>query len=72
MYTTECTIGNRPARITDLGRVRNNKSWRSYSLVQVSFTDTGESQTMPAGEFAKWSARLDREAKQRKPVTNSR
>lgn len=61
--TTECEIGKRPAEVTDLGKVRAAKGWKSYSLMRIRFKDTGETLTMPAGEFAKWSTRLDRAAK---------
>ncbi len=61
---TDCTIGGRPAWVKDLGRVRSDKSRSFYSLMQVGFKDTGETLTMPAGKFAKWSTRLDREARE--------
>ena len=44
--TTECQIGKRPAEVTDLGKVRAAKGWKSYSLMRIRFKDTGETLTM--------------------------
>jgi hypothetical protein len=60
---TDTTIGGRPARVSDLGRVRAKRGWRFYNLVSVRFLDNDEYHSMGAGEFARWSTRLDRAAK---------
>jgi hypothetical protein len=58
------TIGGREARITTT-RVRAKVGWRFYNAMVVRFLDNNEIHTMGAAEFAKWSTRLEREAKQR-------
>lgn len=58
----DTTIGGRPARIQFVGRVRSKVGRSFYNLMSVRFLDNNESHSMGAGEFAKWSARLDREA----------
>ncbi len=56
---TETTIGGRPARIEQLGRVRQSYG-KVISLVRVRFLDTNETHTMPGGKFAKWATKADR------------
>jgi hypothetical protein len=62
-HTEDTTIGGRPVRVTNIGRVRAKKGWRFYNLIGVRFLDNNEYYSMGAGEFAQWSARLDRKAK---------
>jgi hypothetical protein len=65
MTTTTTTIGGRPAKVSDIGRVRQNiPGRRFYNLVSIKFLDTEEPAiTMPAGKFAKWATAEDRKAK---------
>lgn len=57
------TIGGRPCHVRSLGRVRSQKDRSFYNLMSVTFLDTNEHLSMGAGEFARWSAKLDREHK---------
>jgi hypothetical protein len=61
---TETTIGGRPCVVSHLGRVRRKVGRGFYNLMSIRFTDNGEYHSMGGAEFAKWSTRLDREAKQ--------
>ncbi len=70
MTSSKIVIGGRPALLTNIGRVRHRKKeWGFYNLVSVKFLDNGEYHSMGAGEFAKWSTKLDREAHQVDPNT---
>jgi hypothetical protein len=62
MSTQNITIAGRPAVLTNIGRVRAKKGWRFYNLVSVRFLDNDEYHSMGAGDFARWSTRLDRAA----------
>ena len=62
---TEGMIGGRAAHVQTI-RVRHaNKGWGYYNRVIVRFLDDNETHTMGAAAFAKWSAKLDREAAKR-------
>lgn len=57
------TIGGRPCHVHSLGRVRSKKGRSFYNLMSVTFLDNNEHHSMGAGEFARWSTKLDREHK---------
>ena len=57
----ECTIGGRPATVQTV-RVRHvRKEWGWYNRVTGRFLDNDETFSLSAGEFAKWSTKLDKE-----------
>jgi hypothetical protein len=60
--TTDTTIAGRRARITTV-RTRVKEGWHFYNSMVIRFLDNSETHTMGAAQFAKWSAKLEREFK---------
>ena len=60
-HVIDTTIGGRPARVHQLGRVRSKVGRRFYNLMSIRFLDNNEAHTMGAAEYSKWANRLDRE-----------
>lgn len=62
MTDTATTIAGRPVRLATV-RTRAKKGWRFYNAMVIRFLDSGETHTMGAAQFAKWSTKLEREFK---------